>query len=126
MKARVYHNVAVDDAGRHLGFLDGYQPGQPVTLVFSTELPECHDLDACEQLYRLLNVGDDPDFGEPDPRATAYRARGNRSLSMGDVACIDGRFYACASSGWDRLDHMPSIVHETGVPGTAAIPDEQG
>src|SRR5687768_794247 len=109
MKVRVYHNVAVDDAGRHIGLLDGYMLGHPVTLVFSTEAPACDDADACEQLYRLLNVGDYPDFGEPDPRAKAYRARGNRSLSMGDLVWLDGRFYACASSGWNRLDHTPSI-----------------
>ncbi|GFJ84971.1 hypothetical protein [Phytohabitans houttuyneae] len=124
MKAEVYHNVAVDDGGRHLGLLDGYLPGHPVTLVFSTEIPECNDLDACEQLYRLLNVGHDPDFGEPDPRATQYRARGNRSLSMGDVACIDGRCYACARFGWQRLDHEPSIVHVTGIAGTTPIAEE--
>jgi hypothetical protein len=126
MKVKVYHNVAVDDAGRHLGFLDGYRQGLPVTLVFTTDLPQCDDLDACEQLYQLLNVGDDPDFGTPDPSAVQYRARGNRSLSVGDVASIDGRFYACAGFGWERLDHQPSIVHETGVSGTNPIADEQG
>jgi len=124
MKARVYHNVAVDEVGRHLGFLDGYQPGHPVTLVFSTELPESDDLDACEQLYRLLNVGDDPNVGEPDPRATQYRARGNRSLSVGDVASIDGRFYACACFGWHQLDHEPSTVHVTDVAGTTPTTEE--
>jgi hypothetical protein len=53
-----------------------------------------------------------------------YRARGNRSLSGGDVTCIDGRFYACARTGWQRLDHEPSIVPEAGVPGTTAIAEE--
>jgi hypothetical protein len=118
----VYHNVALDDGGRHLGLLDGYQRGHPVTLVFITELPHTDDLDACGQLYQLLNVGDDPAFGVPDPRAVRYRARGNRSLSVGDVASIDRRFYVCTRLGWQRLDHRPSTVHETGVPGTTPIP----
>src|SRR5690348_15190281 len=39
VKVTVYHNVAADDAGRHLGILDGYQPDHPVTPVFATELP---------------------------------------------------------------------------------------
>lgn len=61
--------------------------------------------DICEEVFRLLNVGDDPTFNEsgPDPRAVQYRMRGNRSLSVGDVIQIGVRWFACASSGWVPL-----------------------
>lgn len=120
MNAKVYHNVARDDAGRHLGILDGYQPEHPVTLVFTTDLPPSDEMAACEELYRLLNVGDDPAFGQPDPRAEAYRRRGNRSLSMGDLVSLDGRFYACAEHGWKPLDTEPTVV-QARVPGTTPL-----
>jgi hypothetical protein len=44
MKAKAYHNVAAEDAGRHLGLIDGYQGGHPVTLVFTTDLPQAPDV----------------------------------------------------------------------------------
>ena len=123
MKVTVYHNVALDEAGRHLGILDGYQPDHPVTPVFTAELPDTDDVTACDELYRLLNGGDDPSFGTPDPRALAYRARGNRSLSIGDLARIDGRFYACAADGWEPVTAQPSIVHETEAHGSTPLPE---
>src|SRR5689334_19467441 len=113
MNVTVYHNVALDEAGRHLGMLDGYAPAHPVMPVFTAELPDSDDITACDQLYRLLNVGDDPDFGTPDIRALEYRMRGNRSMSVGDLARIDGRLYACAVDGWVPLTVEPTIVCQT-------------
>ncbi|HEY0697395.1 MAG TPA: hypothetical protein VGD43_06255 [Micromonospora sp.] len=56
-------------------------------------------------VYRLFNVGHDPQFGTPDPRAVVYRERGNRSLSVGDVValnevCSGNRIRVPAA--WDR------------------------
>ena len=31
----IWHNVATDAQGRHAGMLDGYQPGNPMVLVFA-------------------------------------------------------------------------------------------
>ncbi len=36
--ASILHNAAVDQEGRHLGFF-GYQPGQPMVVVFNAEIP---------------------------------------------------------------------------------------
>lgn len=69
--------------------------------VFATTVPSGGDpLAVCEELYRLLNVGDDPEFGEPDPRAVAYRARRNRSLSISDLVRVGGAWFACAANGF--------------------------
>ena len=123
MKVTVYHNVALDGAGRHLGILDGYQAEHPVTPVFATDLPDADDITACDQLYRLLNVGEDPSLGDPDPRAVAYRQRGNRSMSIGDLVCIDGRFYACTEDGWQSFATEPTVVRQTQAHGSTPLPE---
>lgn len=123
MKVTVYHNVALDHAGRHLGWLDGFRAAHPVTPVFSAEVPDGPDLDVCDEVFRLLNIGDDPSFGQPDPRAQQYRMRGNRSMSVGDLTRIDGRFYACTDDGWQRVWAEPTITREARVPGTTPLRD---
>ncbi len=60
-------------------------------------------------MFELFNVGEDPAFGPPHPRGVDYRRCGNRSLSVGDVVAVDGRFYACASTGWAALKDRPLI-----------------
>ena len=104
---RVYHNI---DAA----FL-GYRPEQRVTPVFETEESAAEHEELCARMYELLNIGDDPSFGPPDPRAVEYRARRNRSLSVGDVIEI-GRtggdvadFYSVASCGFEPIA-TPRIV----------------
>lgn len=69
--------------------------------VFRYETDVEDDLVACEEAFHLFNVGDDPTFGEPDPRALEYRSKWLRSLSVGDVVEIDGRRHRCASMGWE-------------------------
>lgn len=115
---RAYHNIGADLEGRPTGFLDGFAPGDPVVWVFAAELDGERfgsDLAACEEVYKLLNVGDDPDImgGRPDPRAVAYRQAGNRSLSIGDLVSVAGRFYACASVGFTRLTVDPVVCVQT-------------
>jgi hypothetical protein len=85
----VYHNTAQDPEGRSVGFF-GYQPEHTLTHVADMEVPVAGPEQVAERVYHLLNVGDDPEFGTPDPQAVAYRARRNRSLSVGDVVVLAG------------------------------------
>ncbi|MDU0293754.1 hypothetical protein [Saccharothrix longispora] len=96
---RVFHNL------NDRALLVGYQ-GQPVAEVLAYREPptsRSRDVDLVESAFQLCNVGDDPEFGQPDPRAVRYRHRGNRSLSIGDIVAVDGRFYACQRIGWRRI-----------------------
>lgn len=107
---RVFHNIARDEQGRHVGY-GGYQHGQPVVEVFQASADSTADPAViCENIYMLLNVGDDPVFGTPDPRAIAYRRKGNRSLSAGDLICLDGTWLACARTGFQPVAEQPVIV----------------
>ncbi len=63
--------------------------------------------------FEIFNVGDDPAFGEPDPRAVEYRKRGNRSLSVGDVVQVGDVWLACASAGWDVIEAPEWVVMDT-------------
>lgn len=107
VRVRAFHNI---DAG----FL-AYKPSDRVTLVFAAAEPAAAPEAICEALFELLNIGDDPALGTPDPRAVAYRERGNRSLSVGDVVAVDKRpdgpadFYAVASTGFTSIAE-PRIV----------------
>ncbi|WP_461122932.1 hypothetical protein [Saccharothrix stipae] len=106
MSIRVFHNL------NDRALLVGYQ-GQPVAEVLAYTGPpsaRSHDVDLVEAAFQLCNVGDDPEFGRPDPRAVRYRRRGNRSLSIGDVVAVDGRFYACQRIGWRRIA-QPRLMH---------------
>lgn len=77
---RAFHNLTAAEQDR---YPCEYMPGDRAVQVFATPAPPgAEHLAICEALWRLLNIGDDPDFGTPDPRAVAYRQRGNRSLSF--------------------------------------------
>jgi hypothetical protein len=103
-----YLNTSTD--GRPTGMLDGYAPGHQLALAFEMTVPAAVcDVEACEQVFFLLNVGDDPAFGTPDPRALEYRLKGHRSFSVGDIVTIDDRAYACAGFGFTPIP-MPSTV----------------
>jgi hypothetical protein len=61
------------------------------------------DDDALNAAFTVFNVGDDPEFGNSDPRAVRYRVLGNRSLSVGDYVACGDRFYRCEPFGWRRV-----------------------
>ena len=67
----------------------------------------------CLVLPKVGKMDEDPAFGPPDPRAVDYRLCRNRSLSVGDIVAVDGRFYACEPSGWQALQHAPRIDQRT-------------
>lgn len=110
-RVTIFHNVATDHQGRHLGMLDGYGAGHPVIMVARYETEAS---DPCDEAYFLFNVGHDPEFGKPSLIAQEYRFRGNRSLSVGDVVEYDRRYYACASAGWEPIDR-PHILNLHGT-----------
>lgn len=99
----IFHNNNPRD-----GMFRGYDPADSVTEVFRYETRD-GDREVLSFAYDLFNVGDDPQvWGEPDDRAVAYRARHNRSLSIGDVVRTEDagevRFYAVARVGWQSID----------------------
>ena len=114
---RVFHNNHTPES-----FLRGFTPGQTVTEVaaFTLAPHRKSDLVVADKVFWLFNIGDDPAFGTPDPAAVNYRARGNRSLSVGDVVAVDGRFHSCDPSGWTVLATPPTIDPHA-VPGTAPL-----
>lgn len=120
---RVFHNVTEDERGRPtLAMLDGYSPGHQVVHVAALELELDTDdpQPALNKTFELLNVGDDPDFySPPDEQAVAYRARRNRSLSVGDVVEVGGQFYSCQRVGWKEQPE-PTIVART-IHGTTPL-----
>jgi hypothetical protein len=94
----IYHNIATkpgDAATRPLGMLDGYSPGHPLVPVFRYQsdltLPAL-----LEAAFEMFNVGD-------TDTARAYRAPGNRSLSVGDVVQAGDSWYSCERSGWKSI-----------------------
>lgn len=117
---RVFHN---NEHARGV-FLRGYEAGQTITEVFTyAARPQGDTADhvLADEAFELFNIGDDPDFvATPDPRAVDYRGRLNRSLSVGDVLAIDGRFYSCDSSGWRELTEAPPVEQIT-APGTTPL-----
>jgi hypothetical protein len=52
----------------------------------------------CDFVFWLFNVGEDT-----DPHARAYRERGNRSLSVGDVVQIEQHWFAVAAIGFTAI-----------------------
>ncbi len=119
-----FHNIGLDPES----YPWLYTPSDQVVEVFRARWPASSTTDpaVCEAVFRLLNVGDDPEFtgGKPDQEAVAYRTRGNRALSIGDVVALEtsaGRvFYAVARVGFDPIEE-PAIVHEA-RPGTQPLP----
>ncbi|MGH3779839.1 MAG: hypothetical protein ACRDZY_02720 [Acidimicrobiales bacterium] len=111
VRVQVFHNLAL------CGIADGYQHGDPLVEVecWMMEPPVCdrRDETLLEQVYHLLNVGEDPAFGVPDRRAIRYRLRRNRSLSVGDVARVAGRWWAVAGIGWMSIPEPQLLVTVT-------------
>lgn len=98
----------------------GYRPGARMARVFAADQPTTGDVAAVgDHVFMLLSIGDDPQFGTPDPLAVEYRARGNRNLSMGDVVALscgpdaDPDYYAISSAGFIPVE-VPNIVTVTG------------
>ena len=125
MHVTVYHNVARDEAGHHLGF-DGYQPGQPLVPVFTYNaelldggLPEL--MLVAEKAFEAFNLSPDLLSGRQRELAASYRARLLRSLSVGDVLRLGDMALACDPVGFREV---PGELNEVRVSehGTHPIP----
>lgn len=101
---RAFHNLD--------GRFDAYAPDHRLHEVFTDTVADGDPYDICDDVRRLLNTGDDPAFGTPDPRAVDYRCRGHRSLSTGDVIAVGEEFYAAAEYGFTRITDRPVILSE--------------
>ncbi|MEV4734700.1 hypothetical protein [Saccharopolyspora sp. NPDC049426] len=67
--------------------------------------PATPGIEVAERAFIIFGlVGHAPDSGPIDPRTVAYREQGNRPLSVGDVVCVDGHFFACEPFGWNEID----------------------
>ncbi|WP_461155608.1 hypothetical protein [Saccharopolyspora tripterygii] len=86
----------------------GYTLRDTVTCVYTYTDPEVHPattgVEIAERAFELFTVGRSPAHASSDPRAVAYREQGHRSLSVGDVVCVDGHFFACEPFGWNEID----------------------
>ncbi len=120
MHVRIYHNVSQDELGRSLSMLDGYTEGDPLVLVAEYDAPTFSTAGAIDAAWRVFNVGDDPEFGIPDPTAVEYRKRGNRSLSVGDVVEVEGDFYAIDNVGQRLIDEPTHVIRH--LHGTNPMP----
>jgi hypothetical protein len=125
MHVTVYHNVARDEAGHHLGF-DGYQPGQPLVPVFTYNaelldgaLPELRLV--AEKAFEAFNLPPDLLNGRQRELAARYRARSLRSVSVGDVLRLGDMALACDPVGFREV---PGELNEVRVSehGTHPIP----
>lgn len=116
MHVTVYHNVARNEAGHHLGF-DGYQPGQPLVPVFAYDLglldggmPEL--LLVAEAAFEAFNADPDMLAGSQRDLASRYRDRRLRSLSVGDVLRVGDTALACDPVGFREV---PAELNEVRV-----------
>jgi hypothetical protein len=85
------------------GFMS-YTPGDALHEALSMEMdmPEHRDIAlVLESIFMQLNI-DEP----TEQYAIDYRARRNRSLSVGDVVVIGETAWTCASVGWVRCTNL--------------------
>lgn len=103
----VYLNQATDEAGRSRSMFTGYQAGDPLKEALTYTVSSRRGVGALlEQVFFDLNVGDDPLMAsEVRDEIRRYRARRNRSLSIGDVVEIHStrRRYVVAPCGFTPL-----------------------
>lgn len=125
MRVRIFHNNNPRDA-----WIDGYVAGRDTVTEVSAYDTQPRDPEPLSFAFELLNVGHDPDFGQPpDDRALVYRARRNRSLCVGDVIAITDtdhegggprwRFYAVSGQGFTAITEP--IIAARAAHGTTPI-----
>lgn len=86
-----------------LANLDGYKPGHPLVRVFELDHPDADPEWIAGRMFEAFNAPEEMLKGVQLNRASQYRARRLRSLSVGDVVQVGDVMLACASVGWIRL-----------------------
>ncbi|WP_329431344.1 hypothetical protein OG339_48085 (plasmid) [Streptosporangium sp. NBC_01495] len=87
-------------------FVRGWHPDDPMTKAYSYDIPAEQARDpeeVLEEAFEICNVGN-------DERAQAYRALGNRSLSVGDVIVIGEVAHVCTATGWDLVQGTITVA----------------
>jgi len=122
MKVTILHNT---DRDASFGLNTRLEPGKQITQprshqlvrVFQFEQPEDYLQHVLEDVYWRLNVGEDPDFGEPDQIALDYRALRLRSLSIGDVVQIEDGSDLCPDGYYalDRFEFKPVAASQLAI-----------
>lgn len=102
----IFHNTAQSSTGRWVG-LSGYQPGHPVSQVFTFTLPADEPTDVHALAEHAFRVGNGA-----DRLSGAYYRLARRSMSVGDLVRLNGLVWlSCESAGFSLLTHWPLIVH---------------
>ena len=99
--ASILHNAAVDQEGRHLGFF-GYQPGQPMVVVFNAEIPT--GITAIQALGLLFEKILFP-FCPSDPD----RRRSRPSYRRSGAPCQNGKKLSGATEGSGHQRKVKSV-----------------
>ena len=117
----IWHNVATDAQGRHAGMLDGYQPGNPMVLVFAYQAdPAGRSPEAiAEEAFAICN-GHPRDAGGED-LSRRYYERELRSLSVGDIVAVGEIPLAVGRADW-TLVHGGLNEVRAGEHGTRPLP----
>lgn len=110
MKIRILHNT---NRFRMAG--DGETPVEPndtfEEAIAYTDLVAKTPVEACERAFRVFNI-DPAELTEYHQRfvARAYRVKGKRSLSVGDIVEVDAHAYACGNVGFVKVEPPIEIV----------------
>ena len=95
MKVNVYINE-----WKNRRLMGSYSPGDPLTLALSFEAEAKSALDLCDLVFAALNRDNPNPLGTLDVARIAAYHKVYPSLSVGDVAEVDGQKYACQIVGW--------------------------
>ncbi len=117
----IWHNVALDDQGRHIAMLDGYQPGDPVVRVFAYQAdPGRPAEEIADEAYAICNGHPHDTHGEE--LARRYYERELRPLSVGDIVCVGEVALAVGRpAGWEPASG-PLAEVRTREHGTSPLP----
>ena len=84
-----YLNEEKDEQGRNVGFF-GYEDGHKLVEAYRGSVEGDNEGEVLDSLFEIFNIHHPKD----------YR---NRSMSVGDVVRVNGKFFAVASIGFEEI-----------------------
>jgi len=106
MLVKIYLN---DGEDHFFGFKNDFANNPELTMVHEFEISET-EMDWIYKRYSkdfainvLEYVFEQTNIGEESKLAKEYRAKGLRSLSVGDVVSVGETAFSCDSCGWSRI-----------------------